>query len=660
MKSLERKLNKSRIVSESRAIEITRLTARLSGFDFEFRELKAEKDNLAQTIATRAGIDLQKARMDVERDHELTDKDKKIRELEAKVNEKNEQLKWGVDDYNQLAGENEKLKEELKDQQKKRTTSEELMNANEKISSLEESVEWHADQLVTFTNERNELLSKLESQLAQSSNVQSVLSFRNAEYDRLEIALQDTQKAIEDYETKLGKERHRAETAERERDEAKTDVAAQKRLVQNASVDSTGIRENLTVCQSQLDSARSKIANLEKSLEAAKRDYENVVDEKAAIMTEISKLRADNSAFNMDPARFIGVNEDVYSGEEDESDRSESPSKEHGIQGYNSSYSDSSDENLSSSGNDTRSKQEAKEKVHISATEDAALNAHEGQLDGNPEIPGITRYVERIILVDLHSKNALKCWFSTEIDMIWLILQALWLVKLYDFLFTAALATAEVDVSTSLGGPRATEDSDGEVTEENNRRNTNDAEAQNITKPELQIPKAANPDTYEFSLTDLQATQSPSTLSQSPEFVTEAADREKTRACIPYPTSQPNDLQLLKHRRTPGDPTSPFTGRVPSIKWTIINFFLHLIVYMYIFSSYVERSLWLAANEETRAFYVDWFTPQGDRGYMQYPFHDSVFHLEPWFTRSDIWVYKHIVEPFWTFFEHDGIYVLPG
>lgn len=639
---LERKLQKSRFKEGSRATHIQRLEETISGCRFEISALELTNQRFQATISK---LDLEKARMDVQ-----TDLKERIQQLENKLEKKEKHSEWQNDEIEELKTRNDNLTKELALEKEKRTTSQDLTDANQENLNLFGQLKYQDDALETVEKEKAELEEKLKRQQAQTAKVQSSLVFRNAEYERQEQVLLDAQKAIEDQETKLAMERQKVETAQRERDVAKRDFAVQQRLVQDASADSTGIKENLNECQTQLGSARSKIEALESSLEVAKREYAKVVDEKAAIMVEVSKLRADNSEFNADPARFFNMKEDVSRDEEARSTRSESPSVEHGIPGYNSAGYDSSEDSESESGHDARTRREMDEEFERLAAENAALRTKEGELEKVDKGTEVIRHVERILLVDLHASNALKCWFSTDIDMLWLILQALWLVKIYDIFFLSTQVIADDYFSTgrALGGAEVTGYSDGEVAVENESTGTGtgDLGTQNGTQGDSQTE-----DTVNF---DAQGPTHP-----SPIF-TETIEPEKLTPGIPSPTSTPSNLQLPKNKRAPGDRTSPFTGRVPSIKWTTINFLLHLVVYMYIFSSYVERSLWLAANEETRSFYIDWFTPRADRGYMLYPFHDSVLHLEPWFTRADIWVYWHIVEPFWSFFQYDGVYVLPG
>ena len=653
VQKLEKKLTKSKFKEGSRATHIQRLEETISGCRFEISALETTNRHFQATISK---LDLEKAKMDVQLDVK-----ENVQRLEARLKQKEEQLAWQKDEIAELRAKNEDLNRELSEEKNKRTTTQDLDTANDRISGLQEQLDWQETQLAEYMKEKETLEGKLEAQQAQNAKTQSSLSVRNAEYNRQEKALQDAQTVIEDQKTKLAQERLRAETAGRERNAAKEDVTIQKRLVEDASADSAGIKENLNECQTQLHSARNKIGTLESSLEAARRDYANAVDEKAAIMAEMSKLKADNSSFNPDLTRFFDIQDGVSGGEDNNFARSESPLAAHGIPGYNSADSDSGEENESRSEGDARNRLEIEEELERLAAENATLNAEKEQLEKVTKGPDIIRYVERVLLVDLHSKNALKCWFSTEVDMFWLILQTLWLVQLYDFFFTSPLVAVEGDVSTVLGGPKSRRNGDEESTGENeNISGIDDSGTQNAAQVNLQTTNTDNSGANNHTYPDSHSPTAPSSPGDLPPVFTPTAERGNTSIHTPLPTSTPNDLQLPKYKRTRGDPTSPFTGRVPSVKWTIINFFLHLVAYMYIFSSYVERSFWLAANEQTRSFYVDWFTPHGGRGYMLYPFHDSVWHVDPWFTRADIWVYWHIVEPFWSFFQYDGIYVMPG
>ncbi|KAG9242279.1 hypothetical protein BJ878DRAFT_555826 [Calycina marina] len=232
-------------------------------------------------------------------------------------------------------------------------------------------------------------------------------------------------------------------------------------------------------------------------------------------------------------------------------------------------------------------------------------------------------YVDKITY-KLH-ENPFLCWASTEVDAIWLLLRVLQLVRLMDYFFRHAPA-----LPTTNGGPKMAifhdEDSDSDDEEIHSDGFYGDdgedgGDEEGEKKDDLPASLLPNPPT--------------------------TAAKPRTPFLTPPPPLAPlipNDLRI----RTPCPPynsaVNPLTNRIPNVRQTLSMLALHLVLYMYLLSAFVERSMWLSANSVS-AVYVDYFTSKGGRTWGNYPFAREIEDIHPWFSRADIWLYERVWEP---------------
>ncbi len=102
---------------------------------------------------------------------------------------------------------------------------------------------------------------------------------------------------------------------------------------------------------------------------------------------------------------------------------------------------------------------------------------------------------------------------------------------------------------------------------------------------------------------------------------------------------------------------SPLPSEVPSVKKTLIGFVFHLLVYLCILGGILawhERSIWVAANEHSRAFVQQLIhNPHSNQSWLSYVIETLPEH---WKHGIDVLIFKYVVEGFGL----QAGYALPG
>ncbi|KAH8594052.1 hypothetical protein B0O99DRAFT_595764 [Bisporella sp. PMI_857] len=266
-----------------------------------------------------------------------------------------------------------------------------------------------------------------------------------------------------------------------------------------------------------------------------------------------------------------------------------------------------------------------------------------------PPCDGEIRYVTRI--VERPFRNPFWAWFSVE----WNALKLIYLAFVRLFLAIVLWFSSNRVWSGQLGCPgtggQGPVDTDDEI-----------SKAEQWSDPEIEDRSEAK----DKGLKKAGDNDSAAGASNREDAETVKDGDEEDISRKPLPTSSPDDLEIaIAPSSNPG--TNPeICAAIPEDEydpslWNLPALILHIAAYLIVFSCLYERSLWLAANQITRSWYVDLFVPAQGRGWMQYPFHSSPYRPEPWLSRVDVWIWHYILEPL---FQKIGVYTkgypLPG